>query len=132
MIPFLHKLVLQDFWLKLFSLALAILMWFTVKTALAPPGQLILSLPVMTVVDAGSGADLSQFSIYPKKVNVTLQGDPRALNLLKMQDIRARIDLTGLRTSHDVRCPVEVSTPAGISYLRVEPEQIEVTARPGE
>jgi hypothetical protein len=131
MIPFLQKLVLHDFWLKLFSLVLAILMWFTVKTALAPPGQLILDLPVMSVVEASSGAESSEFSIYPKMVSVTLQGDPRALDRLHKQDVRVRIDLTGLRTSHDLRCPVEVSTPAGISFLRVEPEEIEVTARPG-
>ena len=131
MIPFLHKLFLQDFWLKLFSLALAILMWFTVNTALAPPGQRIVSLPVTTVVDAGSAVEPIQFSINPKTVSVTLQGDPRTLNLLQKQEIRVRVDLTGMRPIHEARFPIEVSTPAGISYVRVEPEEIEVTPRPG-
>ena len=30
MIAFLRNLLLEDFWLKLFSLALAVLIWFTV------------------------------------------------------------------------------------------------------
>jgi hypothetical protein len=34
MMLFLRQLVLQDFWLKLFSLALAVLIWFTVFFAL--------------------------------------------------------------------------------------------------
>jgi hypothetical protein len=128
--PFLHRLVFHDFWLKLFSLGLAILMWFTVNTALAPPGQRILTLPVVTVVEASSAAEPFRFSINPQTVNVTLQGDPRTLGVLQKQDIRVMVDLTGLQTIHDVRRPVEVTTPAGVTYVRAEPEEVEVIASP--
>jgi YbbR domain-containing protein len=130
MIPFLHKLILQDFRLKFFSLVLALLMWFTVNTALAPPGQRELNLPVVTMVDAKLVTESSRFRVNPKNVNVTLQGDPRTLKILRTQDIRVRVDVTALQSMHDFRCPVEVTLPAGVSYVRVEPEEVEVISEP--
>jgi hypothetical protein len=129
MIPLLHKLVLQDFWLKLFSLALAILIWFTVNTALSlgPAGQRVLAgLPVATVVATSTAEVAGSFSVNPKTVNVTVQGDPRTLGILQRKDIRVLVDLTDIPASREVRRPVEVFVPAGVTYVRVEPEEVEV------
>ncbi len=130
MIPFLHRLILEDFRLKLFSLVLALLMWFTVNTALAPPEQREMDLPVATMVDAKLVTESSQFRVNPRTVKVKLQGDPRTLKNLKRQDIRVRVDVTALQSMHDFRCPVEVAPPAGVSFVRVEPEEVEVISEP--
>jgi hypothetical protein len=135
MIPLLHKLVLKDFWLKLFSLALAVLIWFTVNTALSlgPGGQRVLAgLPVVTVVTASSAEAARSFSVNPKTVSVTVQGDPRILSILQKKDIRVLVDLTGLPAAHNLRRPVEVSTPAGVTYVRVDPEEVEIVSPPSD
>jgi hypothetical protein len=130
MIPFLHKLILQDFRLKFFSLVLALLMWFTVTTALAPPEQLSMELPVVTMVDAKLVTGSSRFRVNPGTVIVKLQGDPRTLKILRTQDIRVRVDVTALQSLHDFQCPVEVALPVGVSYVRVDPQEVEVISEP--
>jgi hypothetical protein len=44
--------------------------------------------------------------------------------------IHAVLDLTGIGSALDLRKRVEVSTPAGITRVRVEPEEVQVTFPP--
>src|SRR5579872_4568749 len=98
MIPFLQDLVLKDFWLKLFSFALASLIWFTVNIAikndispvaslsLAPTEQTVLhDLPIAVL---SSAQPLGAFSINPKTANVTVQGDGASLRSLHRENVR--------------------------------------------
>ena len=49
MIAFLRHLILKDFWLKLFSISLAVLIWITVSLAIqkevSPAAALVLTTP---------------------------------------------------------------------------------------
>src|SRR5215472_7859172 len=97
MIPGLQDLILKDFWLKLFSLALACLIWFTVNIAikndisprtslaLTPTDELLLrDLPVIVMSPA---EEARGFTINPKTVDVTVQGDALGLKNLRKQDV---------------------------------------------
>jgi len=111
MMPFLQNLILQDFWLKLFSFALAGLIWFTVNIAikndispvaslsLSPTEQMVLrDLPIVVLSPA---QEIRGFTVNPKTANVTLQGDPASLRNLRKQDIRVLVDLSELGVVRD-------------------------------
>jgi YbbR domain-containing protein len=139
MIIFARNLVVKDFWLKLFSLALAILIWLTVyfsingETSNAPwlallgraADETVMTVPVR--VPAGSA---QTFSVEPSEVKITLRGDPKLLKTLRNDDIRAQVDLSGVETASGLLRPVEVVLPTGISYTHLSPDEVEVRATP--
>src|SRR5690242_3482247 len=112
MIPFLRNLVLDDFWLKLFSFVLAVLTWFTINSMAnqkeglsmptphpsAPVRQIQVSnLPVVIL---SSAEDVRSFHVSPSVVEVTVQGDAKTLATLQSKDIRVLVDLTGIGAAH--------------------------------
>jgi len=139
MIAFLRQLFLEDFWLKLFALILAILIWFTVSLAIQKevspvPAALsqnnaervFFNLPVVVYSLA---EDVHNFRVNPQEVSVTVQGDRKALETLRGQDIGVTVNLTRLEGTH-LRKRIDVSTPAGIMHVRVEPPEVEVIVPP--
>lgn len=137
MIPLLQNLFLKDFWLKLFSLALASLIYFVVNIAikkdispgtslsLAPSEQMILrDLPIVVL---SSSDDQRPVNINPKVALVKLQGDPANLRNLRRQDVRVMVDLTEPAALRGSRQRIEVSAPAGISHLQVDPEEVQIS-----
>lgn len=136
MMPFFQDLVLKDFWLKLFSFALASLTWITVKIAikndispvaslsLAPAEQVVLrDLPIYVLVPAD---EAQRFNLSRKTADVTLQGEPAALKNLHRWDLRVMVDLTDGGTSRDTHRRIEVFTPAGLTKVKVDPEEIQL------
>ena len=133
MIAFLRDLVTKDLGLKLLSLALSTLIYSTVSIfairdpqsltlpAMPPEVWTVTNVPVLVM---SSAADVRQFKISPEKVTVTLQGDPRSVSRLEDSGIRALVDLTGIETARDMRKRIEVSVPAGITPLHVEPTHV--------
>jgi YbbR domain-containing protein len=132
MITFLRNLVLEDFWLKLFSLLLAVLLWLTVTFASRKdPGidQRVLS-KMLSVTILASTEDVHNFRVSPSEVAVTVQGNPKTLQNLQTNDIRAIVDLTGVGAARELRKRVEVSVPAGVTHMRVMPEEVQVIFPP--
>ena len=140
MIAFLRHIFFHDFWLKLFSLALAVLLWqvvnFAIQKKVSPTAQLNLArteqrvFPRLPVVIMSSAEDVRSFKVDPKEVDVTVQGEPGILNTVNPKDIHVLVDLTGVEAAHDLRARIEVSTPAGITYVRVQPEDVQVIFPP--
>ena len=131
MIAFLRKLVLENFWWKLFSLALAVLIWLTVTFASQKEAgtetRVFSNLPVSILASA---EDVHNFKVSPSAVEVTVQGDPRTVQDLDGKDIRVSVDLTGVGPARDLHKPVQVSVPAGVTFRRVAPEQVQVIFPP--
>jgi hypothetical protein len=138
MIDFLRNLVFKDFWLKLFSLALAILVWKFVNEAVkkqVPPArapesmiqplqrQTFLRLPVVVM---SSASDVRSFRVDTSEVAVTVQGDPALVEKLLAKEIHPIVDLTGIESARDLRKRIDVVTPSGISYVRVDPPEVEI------
>lgn len=135
MIDWLRELVLEDFWLKLFSLALAVLIWITVSVAIQKEGSPVApnSTPAikrtfynLTVLTVSSAADVHDFRVKPSEVEVTVQGDPKSIGDLQAKDIRVMVDLTGIDSASGLRKRLEVSTPPGVTHVQVQPEDVEV------
>jgi YbbR domain-containing protein len=132
MTNFLRNLLLEDFWLKLFSLGLAVLLWLTVSVASrkeAGVEQRVLSRMIPVTLLA-STEDVHSFRVNPDEVALTVQGDPKTLQNLQTNDLRAIVDLTGVAAARDLRKRIEVSVPPGITPLRVMPPEVQVIFPP--
>jgi YbbR-like protein len=130
-ITFLRNLVFEDIWLKLFSLALAVLIWLTVtfvsQKEVATEQLVFSNLPVAILASA---EDVHRFKVNPREVEVTVQCDHKTLQNLDSKDIRAIVDLTGVTTARELRKRIEVSVPAGVTVLRVTPDEVQVISPP--
>jgi YbbR domain-containing protein len=131
MIKFLRHIFLEDFFLKLFSLLLAVVVWLIVtfasqKEAGITP-RVFSSLPVRVL---SSTEDVRGFKVSPNAVEITVQGNAKVLQNLQSKDIRAVVDLTGVAAARDLHKPVEVSVPAGVAFIRVAPEEVQVIFPP--
>jgi YbbR domain-containing protein len=135
MIAFLRHLILHDFWLKLFSLGLAVLIWFTVHFAsqrevspvtFSANERKFPNLPVMVVFAA---EDVRTFKVNPSQVDVTVQGDAKLLKNLQGKDFRVMVDLTGIEAAH-LRKRVEVTPPPGVVHAHATPGEVEVIITP--
>ena len=125
MIKYLRDIFFSDVWLKLFSLALAVLIWLTVSLAVQkrPEVRTFSKLPVVTMSAMG---DVRQMRVRPALVDVTVQGERTLLSELRANDILVRVDLTGIKSGDSVKKRIEISTLAGITLVRVEPPEVEV------
>lgn len=136
MITFLRDACSKDLGLKLFSLALAILIYsfvsvFAIRnespalSALALPTEVrtFYNLPVLVM---SSAADVRQFKVLPEEVAITVQGDPKVLARLESREIRALVDLTGIESAKDLRKRIDVTVPSGITQVRVSPAEVRV------
>jgi YbbR domain-containing protein len=138
-VNFLRELLTKDLGLKLFSLALALMIWTTVSVAIQKEVSPVTSLSLVSsertflnlpVVILSSADDVRNLKVNPKEVEVTVQGDAKTLNMLSSKDIRVLVDLTGIGAAHDLRKRIEVSTPAGVTHVRVDPQEVQVVYPP--
>src|SRR5262249_12053029 len=111
MIGFVHNLLFTDFWLKLFSLVLAILIWITVHLAISneasPIGQfsprVARTFTDLPIVILSSAADVHTFRVTPDRVEVTVQAERQIMDKLQAKDIRVLVDVTDIEEARDVR-----------------------------
>ena len=134
MIIFVRNLVVNDFWLKLFSLVLAILIWLTVDFSLhkeiSPWAALIgrtADETVLPVPVSAAAIGSRTVNVKPAQVQVTLRGDPELLKNLRPEDIQAEVNLSGVESASGLRRPIEMILPRGIAYTRLDPAEVEVT-----
>lgn len=139
MIVFARNLVFKDFWLKLFSLALAILIWLTVyyiihgETSNSPLLALIgrpVDETVMTVPVRVPSSGTQSFSVEPSEVHVTLRGDPKLLRNLRSDDVRAQVDVSGVEAADGMLRPIQMVLPPGIAYTHLSHNEVEVHEAP--
>ena len=136
MISVLHDLLFKDFWLKLFSLVLAVLIWFTVWFALNREGT---PMPTFNlgqteqhtfsgspVIILSSAEDVRSFRVSPKEVEIAVQGEAKMVRNLQGREVRALVDLSGVKAAQGFRKHIDVSLPPGIALVHVEPPDVEV------
>lgn len=134
MILFLRHLIFRDFWLKLLSLALAVLIWLIVSFTkdgmpihgLGANSQSTLTfanVPVLVMSEAG---DVHDFKVSPDAVEVVVRGDRKALDALQLNQIRALVDLTGVEATRGLRKKIEITTPPGFTYVSITPSEVDV------
>lgn len=130
---FLRDLILKDIWLKLFSLALAVLIWFTVSVAIRnenalnsglvpqPPRTFSLRVNLLSAT-----ADVHTYRANPEFVEVTVRGEAGSPQELQPRDIHVLADVTGLDALRNSRRRLEISAPPGVEIIRVIPADVEI------
>ncbi len=130
-----RALILHHFWLKLFSLLLATLIWFAIhfgiQSGLRSPEALIINpttkqfsgVPIRILSQPG---DTRVFKVHPKEVVLTVVGEEAILRDLTAQNISVFVDLTSVRSSHETNQQVKLDLPTGTTAFRVEPRTVNV------
>ena len=117
------------------SLLLAVAIWLTVHKIREEPEAPMTrgventygNLPVYLF---SASMDVHNYRVTPGTVAVTVSGPPKTMAVLQADKIHAVVDLTGIESSHDSRRPVEVSTPAGMTLVSVDPPEVGVIVPP--
>jgi hypothetical protein len=149
MIAALRNIFFRDFWLKLFSVVLATLIWLTVwlfaiRKDVSPGSALTNShledrifynIPVLVM---SAAADVRDFKVSPGEVAIKVRGDNKKLLELEKKlrddpqakDIRALVDLTGIESARGLRKKIVVTTPADITFEQADPDEVEIIVPP--
>ncbi|MBA4149517.1 MAG: hypothetical protein H0X66_15500 [Verrucomicrobia bacterium] len=128
-----RRLVQENFWLKLFSVILAIGLWFIIRvdiqsgpslpqTPVTNPILRVLELSVYVLTDP---ADAQIFKISPEKVAVTVTGESAVLRRFTGEDFKAYVDLTTIQTIQ-TNMEVRLHVPAGVTILNVLPRAVDL------
>ena len=125
----------KDLGWKIFSLFLAVVVWLTVYKIREEPGTSAApgientygNLPVRLL---SATADVRDYRVDPDTVVITVSGPPKTMAVLQANQIHAMVNLTNIESSHDFHLQVEVSTPAGVTLISVEPAEVDVIVPP--
>jgi multidrug efflux pump subunit AcrA (membrane-fusion protein) len=125
-----RNIIFRNFGWKLLSLALAIIIWLTIKALSAEQGQterMFVNLPIQIV---SGTADVRTFRVEPNLVNVTVKGRPGAISRLTEREIRVLVDATSADVTQSFRRHLDVAVPNGITIVRFEPIEVQITPPP--
>jgi hypothetical protein len=131
--------LVDDVGWKFFSLILAVAIWLTVHrllTETAPSavnaGGSTLTYGNLPVLVVAAASDVHLYRVAPESVKVTVSGSPEAISVLQANQIRATVDLTGVDSARELKRAVDVSVPAGVTVLKVEPAKVGVIVPPAK
>jgi YbbR domain-containing protein len=131
-----RNLLLKDLGWKLFSLFLATAIWLTVhkindESEVVPAAftgdRVTFDLPVLIVSRA---SDVRDFRVEPGTVSVTVAAPPEVIATLEGSEIRPLVDLSDIAGAKDLSRRVEVSAPAGVTLVSVDPTNVVVRPPP--
>jgi YbbR domain-containing protein len=128
----------KDISWKIFSLGLAIALYFTVRAVRQSGGDTGRPLDAratytywgVPVLVMSSASDVREFKVNPAIVQVTVRGRPETLSQLQEEDIRVTVDLTGIESTKGLTKRVHVATPPGITLVEVVPQEVNVVIPP--
>jgi YbbR domain-containing protein len=133
MIDFLRSIFFKDFWLKLVSLGLAILVYVVVSTLIGrqqvatgeimDKHRIFQDVPVTLVSARG---DVSQYRCEPETVTVTVQGTSKTIEGVDASGLQVMADLTYWDPQRGEEQLLLVTTPAGTAPLQVTPPRVQI------
>ncbi|MEQ2005482.1 MAG: hypothetical protein ABMA26_01690 [Limisphaerales bacterium] len=126
--------ILQNFWLKLFSLVLATMIWFAIFGAqnnLRPSqptlGTVTRKIERVPITVMKSAADLRAFRVEPSVVDVTVNGPLAKVQALTAHQLEVFISLTDVSDTVGLTKKILVHLPAEIALLKVSPTEAIIT-----
>jgi hypothetical protein len=126
----LRHLILHNLWLKLFSIAMATVIWLAIHYSIHDELNINPSLrseyirvPVSVQTTLG---DKRVFRITPDEVVVTAVGEDDALLRATRKDIRVNLDLTDFNPTESATKELKANAPADIKVLAISPSSVEV------
>ncbi|WP_423440534.1 hypothetical protein [Limisphaera sp. VF-2] len=127
----------RDWGLKLFALALAVLIWTTVRDMIHRSGggsaigfgrtRTLADVPVWVLIPAREGQGCR---VEPATVEVTVRGPRELVEGLQPEEIRVVVRVEPGQSGLEHLEPVEVQAPPGVNVVRVQPQRIRVLSPP--
>jgi hypothetical protein len=117
--------ILHNFWLKLFSAALATVIWLAIHYSILNQSLTSEYIRVPVSVKTYPG-DKRVFHISPDEVVVTAVGEDTALLRATRKDIRVNLDLTNFRDKESPAEPLTTEAPPDIRVLAISPTAVAV------
>ncbi len=126
----LRHLILHNFWLKLFSIAMATVIWLTIHYSIhedlnanQPLRSEDIRVPVTVKTIMG---DKRIFRVTPDEVVVTAVGPDEALLRATRKEIRVNLDLTDFTGTELASKELIAEAPADIKILAISPANVQV------
>ena len=131
----------KDLGWKLFSIFLALAIWLTIHKILdesappvvvspLPPSPVATTFTNLPVLIVSAAADVREFHVTPDAVTVTVSGRPEIMAALRADKVHALVDLTDIEAARDLPRPVDISMPAGVTLVNVDPAEVNVVIPP--
>ena len=133
---------IKDLGWKIFSVVLALAIWLTVHKILdesvpspvvvppLPPGPVAMTFSNLPVLIVSAAADVREFHVTPSAVTVSVSGRREIMAALLADQVHALVDLTDIETARDLRRRVDISMPAGVALVNVNPAEVNVVIPP--
>lgn len=119
---------------KLLAIVMAVLAWLTLHSGVQQrlkegQPQEVPGRPVGVLTQA---ADDSVYQVDPSVVDVVLSGSTEARGRLRPEEVRAFVDLRLMTDARELRRPVEVLPPDGLTVEEVTPREVTVRRLPAD
>ena len=132
-----RDLLIKDLPWKVFSLALALVVWLTVHRIYEEPQAPAVPLEASTatfderpVLIISTASDVHDFRVLPSTVSIKVSGPPDIMAALSGNQVRPMVDMTEIGDVKDLKRRVDVSTPAGVTLISVTPPKVDVVLPP--
>ena len=132
---YLPRKISNNFWLKLFSLVLATLIWFVISSNF-PSAETRVDLgpfrpnaardfrrPVVVMMSANN---VQAFKVDPTEVSVKVLGEQSVIDKLRPEDIEVYVNLQNAQNLKEGSFRVEVAAPREITVQQVWPAHVYV------
>ena len=131
----LQHVILRNFWLKFFSVALATVIWLSIHYGIqneSPLRELSINhllaqeyirVPVTIITSPG---DKRVFSVTPNEVVVVAMGEEPALRRAANKNFKVTLDLTDFRSREPTSMELESEAPADVTVEEISPSTVTV------
>ena len=121
-----RSLIFHHFWLKLFSVVLAVLIWLTVRGTSSEVTRTFPNRPILVLTDTSQHTTVA---INPTEASITVRGPSSLLQEITEQDINVFIRIAE-RAQFSGELPIRVHVPSGASVALITPATTFVKSTP--
>lgn len=126
--------LLHNFWLKIFSLGLATMIWLTIHISitrdfaltnpnLTHPARQYLTLPVSVITQPGDGR---VYKVTPKEVMATIDGEDPILRRMSAKEIKVYLDLTDPKATSATNGELHADAPRDVTVVGLTPSVVSI------
>jgi YbbR domain-containing protein len=126
--------ILHNFWLKIFSLGLATMIWLAIHIGITHdfaltnpnpthPSRQFVKLPVSLVTQPGDGR---VFKVYPKEIVATIDGEEPILRRMTSKDIKIYVDLTDIKKKGQTNSELHADAPKDVTVVDLKPAAVAI------
>ena len=126
--------LLHNFWLKIFSLGLAMIIWATVHVGItrdlsltnpnvAHPFRTGIPLPVSIITQPG---DARVFKISPKLATATIVGEESIVRRMSGKDIKVYVDLTDFTSKGQTNGELHADVRKDVTVIGLDPGAVQI------